>query len=66
MFTSLDRDITSRTFSLAEFLSKHREDLTPAGLCFFQATWDNSVTQSFMEILGKTVKYKDLTIKEAI
>lgn len=56
-YTSLNRDITSRTFSLPEFLAKHRKDLTPAGLCFFQATWDNSVTQTFMETLGKTVKY---------
>ena len=58
MFTSLNRDITSRTFSLDEFLSKHQEHLIPAGLCFFQASWDNSVTQSFEEVLGKTVKYK--------
>lgn len=48
------RDITSRTFSLPKFLAKHRKDLTPAGLCFFQATWDNSVTQTFMETLGMT------------
>ncbi|XP_068696683.1 large ribosomal subunit protein mL38-like [Montipora foliosa] len=48
------RDITSRTFSLAEFLSKHCDDLTPAGLCFFQASWDKSVTQTYLETLGIT------------
>jgi len=48
------RDITSRTFSLAKFLSDHDNHLTPAGLCFFQATWDESVTQTFMEMLGMT------------
>ncbi|KAJ7337307.1 39S ribosomal protein L38, mitochondrial [Desmophyllum pertusum] len=48
------RDITSRTFSLSQFLSDHKEDLTPAGLCFFQATWDENVTQTFMEMLGMT------------
>ena len=49
-----NRDITSRSFSMAELLSKHSADLTPAGLCFFQASWDNSVTQTFLETLGKT------------
>ncbi|KAL9975622.1 hypothetical protein ACROYT_G012805 [Oculina patagonica] len=48
------RDITSRTFSLAKFISDHKDRLTPAGLCFFQATWDESVTQTFMEMLGMT------------
>lgn len=48
------RDIFNRNFSLAEFLSKYRQDLTPAGLCFFQAAWDKSVTQTFIEILGMT------------
>ncbi|XP_029204256.2 39S ribosomal protein L38, mitochondrial-like [Acropora millepora] len=47
-------DITSRSFSLAELLSKHSADLTPAGLCFFQASWDKSVTQTFLETLGIT------------
>jgi len=48
------REIASRTFSLAEFLSKHGKDFTPAGLCFFQAVWDKSVTQTFTEILDMT------------
>ena len=53
---SLNRDITSRAFSLAKFLSDHNNHLTPAGLCFFQATWDESVTQTFMETLGTVFK----------
>ena len=54
---ALNSDITSRTFSLAKFLSDHNNHLTPAGLCFFQATWDESVTQTFMEMLGTVFKY---------
>ena len=55
MPTLFNRDIFNRNFSLAEFLSEYRQDLTPAGLCFFQAAWDKSVTQTFIEILGKTI-----------
>ena len=55
LITALNRDITSRTFSLAKFLSDHNHHLAPAGLCFFQATWDDSVTQTFMEMLGTVI-----------
>ncbi|XP_027035548.1 39S ribosomal protein L38, mitochondrial-like [Pocillopora damicornis] len=48
------RDISCRTFSTAKFISDHKNNLTPAGLCFFQATWDESVTQTYMEKLGMT------------
>lgn len=52
MLALLDRDIFNRTFSLSEFLSNHRHELIPAGLCFFQAAWDETVTQTFRETLG--------------
>lgn len=48
------RDITCRTFSTAKFISDHKKFLTPAGLRFFQATWDESVTETYTEILGMT------------
>lgn len=48
------RDIFNRTFSLSEFLSNHRHELIPAGLCFFQAAWDETVTRTFRETLGIT------------
>ena len=51
-FSIFNRDISSRTFSTAKFISDHNNNLTPAGLCFFQATWDESVTQTYMENLG--------------
>lgn len=52
MLALLDRDIFNRTFSLSEFLSNHRHELIPAGLCFFQAAWDETVTQTCRETLG--------------
>ena len=51
-FSIFNRDISCRTFSTAKFISDHKNNLTPAGLCFFQATWDESVTQTYMEKLG--------------
>ena len=51
-FSIFNRDISCRTFSTAKFISDHKNNLTPAGLCFFQATWDESVTQTYMENLG--------------
>ena len=52
MLALLDRDIFNRTFSLSEFLSNHRHELIPAGLCLFQAAWDEMVTRTFRETLG--------------
>ncbi|XP_076470010.1 large ribosomal subunit protein mL38-like [Babylonia areolata] len=43
--------LSERTFSTAEFYRKHREDITPASLCFFQSRWDVSVSSVFQNVL---------------
>ncbi|KAL7062272.1 hypothetical protein AAHC03_01859 [Spirometra sp. Aus1] len=40
-----------RSFSTAEFYRSHQDNLTPAGLAFFQSTWDPSVREYFREQL---------------
>ncbi|XP_032648779.1 large ribosomal subunit protein mL38 isoform X2 [Chelonoidis abingdonii] len=36
-----------RTFKTFDFYKKHQNDMTPAGLAFFQCQWDDSVTHVF-------------------
>ena len=62
MLALLDRDIFNRTFSLSEFLSNHRHELIPAGLCFFQAAWDETVTRTFRETLGTKFMITEKTL----
>uniref|UniRef100_A0A8D0KP48 Large ribosomal subunit protein mL38 n=1 Tax=Salvator merianae TaxID=96440 RepID=A0A8D0KP48_SALMN len=40
-----------RTFKTYDFYKKHQDDMTPAGLAFFQCQWDDSVTQVFHQLL---------------
>lgn len=40
-----------RSFSTADFYRSHQDNLTPAGLAFFQSTWDPSVRAYFREKL---------------
>lgn len=42
-----------RTFSTFDFYRKHEDDMTPAGLAFFQCQWDSSVTWIFHQLLSK-------------
>lgn len=44
--------VEKRTFSTLDFYRKFQDDLTPAGLCFFQADYDRSVRKVFHEKLG--------------
>ncbi|KAI5734578.1 hypothetical protein M8J77_008309 [Diaphorina citri] len=39
-----------RTFNNEAFYRKHQDNLTPAGLSFFQSTWDRSVTKVFHHV----------------
>ncbi|GCC39835.1 hypothetical protein chiPu_0023488, partial [Chiloscyllium punctatum] len=40
-----------RTFKTCDFYKKHEDQLTPAGLAFFQCRWDESVTRTFHNLL---------------
>ncbi|XP_075682108.1 large ribosomal subunit protein mL38 isoform X2 [Rhinoderma darwinii] len=40
-----------RTFKTLDFYRKYEDKMTPAGLAFFQCTWDDSVTRVFHNIL---------------
>ncbi|XP_064598797.1 large ribosomal subunit protein mL38-like [Liolophura sinensis] len=44
--------LRERTFQTLEFYRQHQEQLTPSGLAFFQAEWDESVTDVFRNVLG--------------
>lgn len=45
--------LAHRTFHTLDFYKKHQEAMTPAGLAFFQCRWDDSVTHTFHQLLGK-------------
>lgn len=46
-------DLEARTFSTLDFYRKYQENLTPAGLSFFQSDWDTSLTDFYHKELGK-------------
>lgn len=41
-----------RTFKTFDFYRKHQDNMTPAGLAFFQSDWDKTVTDTFHNLLG--------------
>ncbi|KAL4234059.1 39S ribosomal protein L38 [Mactra antiquata] len=43
--------LRERTFETLEFYRERQDDITPVGICFFQAEWDNSVRNVFHNIL---------------
>ncbi|KAM4715491.1 large ribosomal subunit protein mL38 [Anableps anableps] len=43
--------LVDRTFKTVDFYRKHQDDMTPAGLAFFQSQWDESVTNTFHNTL---------------
>ena len=48
-FSSLD--LTKRTFNTYDFYRPRQDVLTPAGLCFYQSVWDQSVQRFFHLVL---------------
>ncbi|XP_032430316.1 large ribosomal subunit protein mL38 [Xiphophorus hellerii] len=44
--------LVDRTFKTVDFYRKHQDDMTPAGLAFFQSQWDQSVTNTFHNTLN--------------
>ncbi|XP_069510838.1 large ribosomal subunit protein mL38 isoform X2 [Ambystoma mexicanum] len=41
-----------RTFKTLDFYRKHQDDMTPAGLAFFQCQWEESVTYIYHKLLN--------------
>lgn len=46
-----DIDLEARTFNTFNFYSRHQDDLTPAGLAFFQSDYDTSLRDFFHNTL---------------
>lgn len=46
------RNLIERNWNTLEFYRKYQDDLTPAGLAFFQADWDPSVKEFYHSVLG--------------
>lgn len=44
--------LKERTFKTYDFYKTYEDVMTPTGLCFFQATWDDSVSDVFHKVLG--------------
>ncbi|XP_035520052.1 39S ribosomal protein L38, mitochondrial [Morone saxatilis] len=44
--------LVDRTFKTVDFYRKHQDNMTPAGLSFFQCQWDESVTNTFHNTLN--------------
>ncbi|KAH8280781.1 hypothetical protein KR054_012380 [Drosophila jambulina] len=44
-------NLEKRTFSTLDFYRKHQEQLTPAGLAFYQTNWDESLSQFYHDVL---------------
>lgn len=55
-FTNLKKpnsfNLTDRTFSTLDFYRERQDDLTPAGLAFFQSDWDTSLLRFYNDSLG--------------
>jgi large subunit ribosomal protein L38 len=46
------KNLESRTFNTYEFYKKYQDNITPAGLSFFQAKWDESTRDVFHNVFG--------------
>ncbi|KAL2101849.1 hypothetical protein ACEWY4_003610 [Coilia grayii] len=44
--------LKERTFKTLDFYRKHQDLMTPASLAFFQSQWDQSVTNTFHQLLN--------------
>jgi hypothetical protein len=49
--------LEERTFQTLEFYRERQDDITPAGLAFFQSDWDRSVTDFFHSTLSKLKEF---------
>ncbi|KAH8276613.1 hypothetical protein KR044_012098 [Drosophila immigrans] len=44
-------DLAKRSFSTLQFYRQHQDELTPAGLAFYQCDWDESLTAFYHNVL---------------
>ncbi|XP_029709603.2 large ribosomal subunit protein mL38 [Aedes albopictus] len=44
-------DLEARTFKTLDFYRKYQDDMTPAGLAFFQSDWDTSLVNFYRDVL---------------
>lgn len=51
-------NLEKRTFSTLDFYRQHQDELTPAGLAFYQTNWDESLTSFYHNVLRKLVELK--------
>lgn len=51
-------NLEKRTFSTLDFYRQHQDELTPAGLAFYQTNWDESLTNFYHNVLRKRVELK--------
>ncbi|XP_058830231.1 large ribosomal subunit protein mL38 [Topomyia yanbarensis] len=47
----VDVDLAARTFKTFDFYRKYQDDITPAGLAFFQSDWDASLIEFYHNVL---------------
>ncbi|XP_053695857.1 39S ribosomal protein L38, mitochondrial [Sabethes cyaneus] len=45
-------DLAARTFRTLDFYRKYQDDITPAGLAFFQSDWDKSLIDFYHNVLN--------------
>lgn len=50
--------LSDRTFSTYDFYRDRQDDITPAGLAFFQSDWDKSLKDFYHNVLGKYSKIR--------
>lgn len=46
-------DLAARTFKTLDFYRKYQDEMTPAGLAFFQSDWDKSLINFYRDVLSK-------------
>jgi len=58
-------NLEQRSFSTYDFYRKHQDQITPAGLSFFQVNWDDSLTSFYHDVLNMKEPIYDYDYPEA-
>lgn len=48
-------NLEKRTFKTYDFYRQYQDDITPAGLAFYQTNYDKSLTKFYHEVLSKYI-----------
>lgn len=56
---SFSTDLTKRSFKTLDFYRENQDFITPAGLCFFQSDWDQTLTDFYHKVLSKRQNYNN-------